>query len=138
MATLDTQGIVFARQDLGLSPVAFVAVGQVVNIGEVGVERALIDTTTLASTLREYKVAIPDGSEIDFDIQYDSGDSPQTGLKVDLDAGTVRLFQITLTDSPATVFAFSGLVISWKIGAPIDNVVPLTVRVKITTSLTIT
>jgi hypothetical protein len=103
MATLETQGVVFSREDTALSPVAFVTVGQVVNIGEVGVERALIDVTNLASTLREYKVAIPDGAEIDFDLQYGGkADTVQAALKTDLDAGTVRNFEITLTDSPAT------------------------------------
>ena len=138
MPTIDTQGAVLQRQNTALSPVAFVAVGQLVNIGEVGVERALIDVTNLASTLREYKGAIPDGSEIDFDLQYDPDDVEQTGLKTDLDNNTVRLFKVLLSDSPPTDFSFSGLVISWKINNPIDNVVPLAVRIKITTSLTIT
>ena len=138
MATIDTQGAVLQRQNLALSPVAYETVGQLVNIGEVGVERALIDVTNLASTLREYKGAIPDGSEIDFDLQYDPDDTKQTGLKTDLDNNTVRLFKVLLGDSPATDFSFSGLVISWKINNPIDNIVPLAVRIKITTSLTIT
>ena len=138
MTTIDSQGAVLQRQNTALSPVAYVAVGQIVNIGEVGVERALIDVTNLASTLREYKGAIPDGSEIDFDFQYDPDDAEQTGLKTDLDNNTVRLFKVLLSDSPATDFSFSGLVISWKISNPVDQVVPLTVRIKLTTTLTIT
>ena len=138
MSTLETQGVVFAREDVSLSPIAFVTVPQLVNLGEVGVERSLIDVTNLASTLREYKVAIPDGAEIDLDFQYGGkADLVQAALKTDLDNGTVRNFQVTLTDSPATVWAFSGLVTAFKIGAPIDSVTPLTVRVKITTTLTI-
>ncbi len=138
MATIDSQGVVFAREDTTLSPIAFVAVPQVVNISEVGVERALIDKTNLASTLREYAVAIPDGSELDIDLQYGGvTDLVQAALKTDHDAGTVRNFKITLTDSPATVWTFSGLVIAFKIGIPIDNVIPLTVRIKMTTSLLI-
>ena len=138
MSTIDSQGVVFAREDTTLSPVAFVAVPQVVNISEVGVERALIDKTNLASTLREYAVAIPDGSELDIDLQYGGvADLVQAALKTDHDAGTVRNFSITLTDSPATVWTFAGLVIAFKIGVPIDNVIPLTVRVKMTTTLTI-
>ena len=138
MPTVDTQGVVFAREDTTLSPIAFVTVPQLVNIGDVGVERALIDVTNLASTLREYKVAIPDGAEIDFDFQYGGvTDLVQKALKTDLDAGTVRNFKVTLTDSPATVWSFSGLVTAFRIGVPIDQVVPLTVRIKITTTLTI-
>ena len=135
---IDTQGATFQREDLTLSPTAFVTVAGLVNIGEVGVERSLIDTTNLASTIREYKGAIPDGAEIDLDFQYDSDEAGQTGLKTDLDNNTVRNFRINIQDSPVALFAFQGLVISWKISNPIDQVVPLSVRVKITGSLTIT
>ena len=134
--TIDTQGATFQRGDAA-SPEVFTTVDGLVNIGETGVERSLIDTTNLASTLREYKGAIPDGAEIDLDFQY-TASAPQAGLKTDLDANTVRNFKINIQDSPVVVFAFSGLVISWKISNPIDNVVPLAVRVKITGSLTIT
>ncbi len=137
MATIDTQGATFQRGD-GASPEVFTTVTQLVNIGEVGSERALIDTTNLASTLREYKGAIPDGAEIQLDFQYDSDEAGQTGLKTDLDANTVRNYQINIQDSPVAVFAFSGLVIDWKISNPLDNVVPLSVRIKITGTLTIT
>ncbi len=136
MATIDTQGATFQRGDAA-SPEVFITVPGLVNIGETGVERSLIDTTNLASTLREYKGAIPDGAEIDLDFQYDAT-AQQVGLKTDLDNNTVRQFQINIQDSPVIVFAFAGLVISWKISNPIDNVVPLAVRVKITGSLTIT
>ena len=135
MATLETQAVVFAREDTLISPVAYIAVPQVVNIGEVGSERSLIDVTNLASTLREYAVAIPDGAEIDIDLQYGGiADLVQGALKTDLDNGTVRNFRVTLTDSPATTWTFAGLVTSFKIGVPIDSVVPLTVRIKITDS----
>ena len=137
MATIDTQGATFQRGDAA-SPEIFTTVSQLVNIGEVGVERSLIDTTNLASTLREYKGAIPDGAEIQLDFQYDSDETGQSGLKTDLDANTVRNYRINIQDSPVAVFAFSGLVISWQISNPIDNVVPLSVRVKITGTLTIT
>ena len=136
MGTIDTQGALFKRGD-GSSPESFTTISQLVNIGEVGVERSLIDVTNLASTIREYKGAIPDGAEIDLDFQYDSDDAQQTGLKTDLDANTVRNFTITIQDSPIALFSFAGLVTSWKIANPIDNVVPLTVRVKITGSLTV-
>ncbi len=136
MATIDTQGATFQRGDAA-SPEVFTTVPGLVNIGEVGVERSLIDTTNLASTIREWKGAIPDGAEIDLDFQYDAT-AQQAGLKTDLDNNTVRNFQINIQDSPVKVFAFQGLVISWKISNPIDQVVPLSVRVKITGSLTIT
>jgi len=134
--TIDTQGATFQRGDAA-SPEVFTTVDGLVNIGEVGVERSLIDTTDLASTIREWKGAIPDGAEIDLDFQY-TASAPQAGLKTDLDNNTVRNFQINIQDSPVKVFAFQGLVVSWKISNPIDNVVPLAVRVKITGSLTIT
>ncbi len=137
MAVIDTQGALFKRGDAA-SPEVFTTITQLVNIGEVGVERSLIDVTNLASTIREYRAAIADGAEIDLDFQYDSDDAQQTGLKTDLDNATVRNFTITIQDSPVALFSFSGLVTSWKISNPIDQVVPLTVRVKITGSLSIT
>ena len=136
MTTVDSQGAVLGAGDAA-SPEAFTTIAQLVNIGEIGVERALIDITNLASTLREYKGAIPDGSEIDFDFQYDPDNAQQTALKTRLDANTTINYRVTLSDSPATTFTFAGLVISWKINNPIDNIVPLAVRIKITGSLTV-
>ena len=137
MTTVPTQGSVLQSSDAA-SPETFAAVGQLVDIGELGVERALIDVTNLASTLRQYRGAIPDGSEMDLTFQYDPDNAKQTLMKTDIDADTVRNYKVLLSDSPATDFSFTALVISWKIGGPIDEVVPLNVRIKITGSLTIT
>ncbi len=136
MATIDTQAAVLGAGNAA-SPEVFTTIAQLVNIGEVGVERSLIDTTNLASTIREYKGAIPDGTEVDFDFQYDPDNAQQTALKTRLDANTTINYRVTLSDSPATTFTFAGLVVSWKISNPIDNIVPLAVRIKVTGSLTV-
>lgn len=134
---IDTQGATFQSSNSD-SPEIFTTIDGLVNIGDVGVERSLIDVTNLASTLREFKGAIPDGAEIQLDFQYDSGEVSQALLKTDLDNNATRGYRINIQDSPVAVFAFTGLVISWQISNPIDNVVPLSVRVKITGSLSIT
>ena len=109
----------------------------ITSIDPIGASRSLIDVTHLGSVAREYRLALKDGQEINCEGWYDPSDAEQAGLKTDLDNGTVRPFKITLTDSPATEIVFEGLVMSWSLGAPIDNVYPLRFTIKPTGEMTI-
>jgi len=127
--TFETQGTKLYRGDGG-APESFTEIPQVTSIDPVGASRSLIDVTHLGSTSREYKMALKDGQEINVEAWYDPSDAQHAGLRDDLDNGTERNFKIELTDSPATEITFAALVMSWSIGAPIDNVYPLRLTLK--------
>lgn len=136
MAYTETQGTTLGRGD-GSSPESYTTVGQVVSITSIGQSRSLIDVTNLASTAREYKMAIKDGLELSFTIQYDPTDTQQTGLRSDMDNATVRSFQITFADdSPSATATFNALVTNWSLDAEIDQVVQGTVTLKPTGDFT--
>ena len=131
MATVNGSGTQLFRGD-GASPEVFAQVTQTTGITPLGKTRSLIDITNHASTVREYSVAIPDGSELQVEVQYDPDDLQQTGCFTDLSNGVARNFRIDMADSPSTQWSFTALVTRWELGFPIDNVVPLTMTLKVT------
>jgi hypothetical protein len=132
--TFETQGTKILRGDGG-SPEVFTEIPLVKSIDPVGFSRSLIDTTHLASTAREYRMALKDGQEIDVECFYDPKDATHAGLRDDLNNGTRRNFKIVLTDTPPTEISFTALVMNWSLGAPIDNVYPLKFKLKPTGDL---
>lgn len=134
MAYLDTQGTTIAVGD-GAEPEVFTDISQVTSIDPVGFTRGLNDVTNLSSTAREYRPQIKDGQEINLEIQFDPDDATHNSLRTDLNNGTARNFEITLTDDTPTVITFTALVTAWSLGFPIDGVVPLRVTLKPTGDL---
>lgn len=137
---LDTVGTVFQVGD-GASPVQTFNSFCVTSIDTVGSERALIDTTTLCSEVREYRLALKDGQEITIEAFYDPTDTVQRQLRTALDNGTETSFRIILSDghggSPTgTTISFTALVLNWSTGAAVDGVYPLRLRLKPITAVT--
>ncbi len=125
MATLDTQGMTFARWNASASPPAYVVIGQIVNMRGLGKSRALIDTTNLASTAREFKKAIVEGKEFTIEVQYDPADAMVAaiiGASGDLESAPAVNHQVTFTDSPAETWTGALLAIDVNIDIDIDNV----------------
>jgi hypothetical protein len=137
MTTYVADGTTLSRQN-DASPQVYEAIPQLTTIGQVGVERALIDVTNLSSTLREYKKAIADGLELQCVAQYDPDNAVHAALKTDADAETARSFKVTLTDSPAQTITFNAMVTRWVVSSlEIDNVVTLEFTLKPTGSMVI-
>lgn len=134
--TYETQGTVILRGGTAGTSIDFVAIPNVTAINTVGLQRALIDVTTLSSTQREYRLAIKDGQEIGLEMFYDPENSEHNGLRDDNRLGTRRLFKIELTDSPVDTVTFEALVMNWSFNTAIDNVYNLTVTLKPTGALT--
>ena len=70
------------------------------------------------------------------DLNYDPADSQQSTLETARNDRALTNFQIELSDSPATVFSFSGYVLSFSVDAGIDTVVTGQVTVEITGAVT--
>jgi len=134
--TYETQGTVIYRGGTSGDSQDYAVIGGVTAINTVGLQRALIDVTTLASTQREYRLAIKDGQEIGLEMFYDPEDAQHNGLRDDNRLGTRRLFKIELTDSPVDTVMFEGLVMNWSYNTAIDAVYNLTITIKPTGELT--
>lgn len=115
----------------GASPEAFDNMCSVVDFGEVGEEKPLIDITTLCSEGREYRNGLADGVEISLVCNYESGDAQIAGLYADYQADALRNFRIVTTDSPGDQIDFAAIVRAWKIGAPVGEKSSVTFTLKI-------
>lgn len=135
MATIQSQGCTFSTGD-GASPEVFTAVGNVVNIGGPSGSAPVIDVSNLASTRREKNMGLPDAGQITLSVQFDPDDTGQTRCKTLRAARTAGNFKITLSDSPATVWTFSGYVLEFSKSIEIDQVVMGNITIEITGAVT--
>ena len=137
MATVASQGVTFKVGDGGTPSETFNTVGEVTTIsGLRGGSAQVIDVSTLASTRREKIMGLPDEGQITVGLNYDPADSQQSTLETARNDRALTNFQIELSDSPATVFSFSGYVLSFSVDAGIDTVVSGQVTVEITGAVT--
>lgn len=136
MTTLNSQGVTIARGD-GASPEVFTALGEVKSIQGPGGSASVIDTTNLSSTAKEKAMGLQDEGQITLELNLDTDDTMQTGLRTDRTNQTLRNFKITLTDSsPATTLTFAAYVTNFSIAAAVDDVVTASVTLEISGAVT--
>jgi len=136
MPELTTEGVTLARGDAA-SPEVFTTIGQVVSLQGPGGSATVIDTTNLSSTSKEKAMGLPDEGQITAEMNLDTDDTAQTGLRTDRDAKTLRNFKITLTDSsPATTLTFAAYVLSFVINSAVDDVIKASVTLEISGAVT--
>ena len=139
MADYGTQGTQFQRGDGG-SPETFTAIGELLAVPELGLERGFRRVTNLGDTAWEQFKAndLADGGELTVELQWDKGDTVQQGLRTDWANKTIRNFKIVHNDgSPASEYSFQALVIGLQ--GPrggLDETVQYTVRLKLTDAVT--
>ena len=137
MATVASQGVTFKIGDGGTPTETFNTVGEVTTIsGLRGGSAQVIDVSTLASTRREKIMGLPDEGQITVGLNYDPVDARQGDLETARSNRALTNFQIELSNTPATVFAFSGYVLSFSVDAGVDTVVTGQVTIEITGAVT--
>jgi len=120
--TIESQGCTLARGN-GAGPEVFTAIGEVISFQGPGGSASVIDVTNLSSTAKEKRMGLMDEGQITFELNLDTDDTMQTGLRSDRTARTLRNFRLTLTDTPATVLSFSAYVLAFSIQGAVDDVV---------------
>lgn len=87
----------------GASPEVFTLVAEVLNIGPVGSVAPEVDVTNLDSAAKEYIGGLPDGQQVEFEVNWLAGNTQQEALR---DAvGTTKNIQIVWSDSSQADFA---------------------------------
>jgi hypothetical protein len=136
-----TQTTKLERGD-GAGTEVFTAIPGLTSINPIGMARSLIDITNLDSTLREYRLAIPDGQEIACEAWYDETDITQKALLTDLQTGRLANFKMKFPlrqgNTTPGIFAFTGLVMGWNVTTEIDSAQRLSFTVKPTGNLVFT
>lgn len=131
-------GVVVKRGDGG-GPEVFTAVAELIDIGDVGEERALVNATHHASTIMEYILGIRDGVEFDAMFHFIPSNATQSaaaGVIGDVQTGIRRNYKIDFPTSPVYTATTELLARAYKIKPPIDDRMIMTVTYKVTGTLT--
>lgn len=94
-----------------------------------------IETTTLASTAKEFVQGLRDNGSMTFDLNRNEDDAGQVELREMEAAQATREFVITLPDSTLNVCTFDGFVTSLSTDIGADDIVRGQCTVKITGAL---
>ena len=135
MASIETQGTVLSRGDGG-GPEVFAAIGEVISFQGPGGAASVIDTTNLSSAAKEKRMGLMDEGQFTFELNLDTADTMQTGLRADRTARTLRNFELALNDTATTVLSFSAYVLSFAIQGGVDAVVSASVTLEISGAVT--
>src|SRR3990167_3047743 len=106
-SALHTKQILFQRA-MGGSPDVFETVGEVNSFDGPQMSAPSIDATSFDSTWAESLVGVPDGGQVTLGFNWIPSNGPQSRLRTDFAAGTLRAYRIQLTDN--TVIAFSAYI----------------------------
>src|SRR3990167_6578594 len=106
-SALHTKQILLQRAMCG-SPDVFETVGEVNSFDGPQMSAPSIDATSFDSTWAENLVGIPDAGQATLGFNWIPSNGPQSRLRTDFAAGTLRAYRIQLTGS--TVIAFSAYI----------------------------
>lgn len=131
-----SNGVTMARGD-GSSPEVFTTIPNMISMTPVGQTRALLNVTNISSVSQEYLPDLPDGQEIQLEMQYDPKSLTQARLLTDLRDGIPLSFHAVFPwVSPAQVVNFLAVVTNWSVTDLIlDSVAKLAVTLKPTSDL---
>lgn len=118
----------------GTSSESFTTIAEVTNISGPSESLETIDATHMESpsSYREYIPSLLDSGDISFDVNFLPGNATQTGLRTDMQARTLRNFQMVFTDSAASQYSFSAYVTGFEISAQIDDKLSASITLKVT------
>lgn len=138
MATIKTTGTTLVI-DNGSGTNTDITLGEVISITGLGSgTNTEIDTTTLASTAKEFRIGLTDNGTASMEINFDPDNAGQDELIVIRDAQTSREFKLTFPEGTDKVGTFSAYVTSFSVDVNTDDIVRGTVTLRLTGSLVFT
>jgi hypothetical protein len=125
----------FKYLNTAVSPNAYTTLDAVIDFGEFGETKPLIDITAQTSTGREYRNGLSDGIEIPLSMNFHGNTANVTSFNTLFTAytnNTTLGFQISvLNASPQFGFRFNGTVNSWRLSGQIGEKATATFSIKI-------
>jgi hypothetical protein len=112
---------VFKRNSTGST---YVTVGQLLELGDIGSNRSLIDVTAHGDEWNDYLAGIQDGTELAVRFAYDPADGQQIAIKGDYDTGAIKKFHLENPDITPTTNAgveLNAIVTGFVYRSPIDG-----------------
>lgn len=132
---LTSQGMTIAAGN-GASPEVFTTIAEVSSIDGPTGQAPEIDVTDLSSTAREFVFGLKDEGEITLDLNYIPTNTQHDQLRTDKNAGTLRNYRITFTNSPANTWTFGAYVKGLSISNAVDNVTKASVTLRLSGAIT--
>lgn len=101
-----TSAVLGASSQLKLSdeasPEVYTLIAEVLRVGEVGSTAPEVDVTNLDSTAKEYIGGLPDGAQVEFDLNWIAGNTQQEALRDGV--GATKSFQLVWSDASQADF----------------------------------
>ena len=117
------------------------AIGEVAGFNGPNGAANVIDVTHLASTAKEKLIGIRDEGQVSLDIIYDTNATAfHTAMRIDRQARTRRIYDITMTDN-GTLFSqpsahyFDAYITNFSITGAVDDVVKGSITLEITSAV---
>lgn len=122
------------------SPNAYTTLDAVIDFGEFGEEKPLIDITAQTSSAREYRNGLADGIEIPVTMNFHGNTANVTSFNTlynAYSANTTLGFQISvLNASPQFGFRFNGTVRAWRVSGQVGEKSTASFTIKISGAVT--
>ena len=135
-SALESQGMTLEIQDTTTSPISYNSIPDITEISGPDGSATEIDATDLGSTAKESKVGLKDEGQISLTINYRPANTYHAQLRTDRTNRTLRVFRLTFTDSPATVWTFSAYVMGFSITNAVDGLTQANVTLRISGTIT--
>ena len=131
-------GVQLKRGD-GAGTEVFTVVPEMKVAPNLGAQYGLVEVSNYDSVqLKEYiSEYLGDGAEVDIEWNLILGDTQQAAVKADIDAGTVRNYEMTVTDGTSTLTSSFALTpIGWNRNASFTEAHTLSAKFKISGAIT--
>ena len=124
-------GVTFSIYDTSISPDAYVALGEVLNVDGPSMSRDMIDATHTGSTSRwrEFVSGLRDGGEVSVEMNLDPDGSTYLLLFNEMESDTKKNHKITFPDT--STWSFSGLITGLESSQPVDDKMVVTATFKV-------
>ena len=108
----------------------YTLIGQVLEMGDVGSERSLNDSSVYGESWKDFVLGQQEGEEFPLRCAFDSADAQQTALAADYDSSAPKKFHLEVPPSPTGV-EFTAIITSKKYRAPREGVYEVEFGMKI-------
>jgi predicted secreted protein len=121
------------KKGAGTSPETYTTVAEVTNLSGPSMKMDSLDVTHHGSSegYKDFVGGLIDGGEIKVEANLLPNDSSHTGLLTDMNARTLRAWQIVFPTSPAKTWSFNGLIQGIETAAPVDGKLALSLTIKV-------
>lgn len=131
---IETQGTVLAIET---ATGTFTPIAQITDFSAFSGSASVIDTTNLDSTAKEKLMGLQDFGQFSINFNVIPTDVGQTALESAKASRALKNFKLTLNDTDATTYSFSGFVLSKSLSGGVEQKVSGSATIEISGTVTV-